>query len=1157
MGGVALGAATNHHGGGPNVTITSGFSSKSAKYGLAGRVDDDAAITHLSWSVKGGVEHALRPAKIFSALVVLKQGENDILVKAVDKAGRKSSAMIVINYGQEMGPGMLASSAKGRAALHKLIDRQMQAMRDRLSKEAPPPATQSAEESVKTLDSSVANLKKTLASLGASTVPTPESEEGSSVVAKKKSPPEKRVDNTAPLIEITSSRDTVSTNYVLAGSATDDTGVSRLTVSLNKNKPKPIKLNHGRFQIPLVLKHGSNVVLVAVADASGHATSQRLEVIVKSPTSDQLIDAAVKRGKLGKNKALVYKIYAAFGVPKVPEKYLGDDSGVTDNHILDEAVSRFNELPVSVKKKIIPFFIPPFYKGSWVTELHKSDNSLAANYSQDPSGAPGYHIRSAVFVKTYSKNGINKTGSWGLGGTVSNRVHHGVIGVSTIYVPPCKLYPGVCQVESGWRYIDGKHVRIWYLNKHFPSDDKADKNGEAYFHPIDLKKETYKQQAEHLLTAMEKHIWPRLTKVMDRKPISDGDLLTNGGNGLLDIAIVPGYLHMKGAAKPDVLGVALKNTSLVGFAGGDFALPYLHFGCRHEPVYIELRRTLSDKVMHDDLAHEFMHALQWAYKTKNCTEDYSWLMESTATWAIDYVFKDDNWEHKFSADFITNPEIPLDKVGNKHEYWAYLFFFYLRWNLQKPELIRYAWEATEHDPPGIKAVIDALGRLKKTLSDVFPVFTVLNTNVPPVNKYRHWDFMDGAEDRKKNIHDYAMYEPLFHPLGGKGDIAAPFMKDKPLKHLSARDFELVFPGGKSASDEVRSVAVYNGYSYKLSIRKRPEGGLKGPVPVETLPVDTWALDALPNAEKHGRRVESTLMLHNKWLHSAKTGKAYATLGPGIMFCHDPGDVNDALVMIPSNSRKKGAGSKLKPVGHSPLVWESDIGCGPWKGEIVARDSGDGQSGAHWTFDTKFTTGNAVQKVSPMFTDKQLQAADSSGAPLPATAFGFAASTSGSEPKRVGMWSLPLGSHFLQYFGAVMSFGTGQTTWTVHGGCDSQGSGQYKVVVVLITYNFVPRGEMRRHMTLAATPESYLAHPLNQHRAELPYQRQDDSGKCYTAHRSEMNVQPIFGKFKPDDGAHASGEIRGADYLNGKKGCQAFGIELETGRKDPKPESPTC
>lgn len=1151
---------------GPDISVTSALMTDSGNYTLAGNIRDDAHLERLSVTLNGGHARSLPISTHFRVPLSLKPGQNEILLEAIDKGGRSARALTVVTLEQAEQSGMLPMSPAGRAALRKLIEKRNAAMRAAFASTPPPAAGQSAAQSLKTLNDKATDLKSTLAALGAATVPGPETEERSMAAAKQKAPPDKRIDNTAPVIEIMSPEAATSTRYVLAGKALDDSGISRFIVSLNKGKPRSVKLDHNRFNVPLSLKSGANVIHVSATDASGYTATSKLRVTAALPSSRQLIDAALSKGKIGKNRALMYKVFAAFGDSRLPARYHGSDPGEADVHILDRVAARFRSLPLSMQKELAPFFLPPYYRGSWLDRrlFPRTGTNRNAGRRQTPAtGFHGYKVMSAVLRRRLPPAGGQATAagaSYEVKAAVAGPYPSGGAAVFTVadaaddrnVMPPCEGQD--CRKSTHWHFVDGVHVRIWYLPKPFPSDTKKLKHTTDWQSATDIRKAqpvyygqhgigVWKAEAMQLRDEYEHKIWPTLTKLMRHKPLSDAHLLPNGGDGRLDIALVPGVIR----DTPSFLGLT------IGYLDEDTCGPH--------SVFIVLRRTLPFATLKTDGAHEFMHAIQASFPTQGCWDDYNWLEESTAVWAQDYVYPKYNWEHFLAANFIHRPKLPLDLKDDgtcrpyvhhkfyklwdrdtcaQHKYWSYLFFFYLRWHFKDPGLIRQTWADAQHENSGVRAAADAVKGKHRKFSDIFPDFTALNLNGGPIDYYHRWDDIGGKGDASKGIDGHANYDVLDAAPSGMGDVAIPFMNpDAPLRHLSARDILVDFSKGKT-----RSVAVYNGYGYKLSDRERPKSGLVGPIPVDTVPVDVLALDALPKSQARGRSVEAVLQLHGKTQKSARNGKPYARLGPGIMFCRNAADKGDTLILVPSDSRLPGEDDRLGPVGKTPTIWKSNIGCGPWTGTITAEDNGGQDSKGHWKFVTNFTTGKNVQRTSPMFTDAQLEKAEATGTPPPATSFGFVSSDSGKDAKRVGIW--PLGSHMLQYFGAVMSFGTGSTTWTVHNAqCGYTGSGSYKVLVVLLTYNFVPRGKMYRHMMLAIAPEAYLLHPLSADKAGLPYMEQEGPHKCHMAQRSDLPIQPLFGEVTAD-GAHAFGKVSGNQYEGGPGGSEYFDIDLETG-----------
>jgi hypothetical protein len=84
-----------------------------------------------------------------------------------------------------------------------------------------------------------------------------------------------------------------------------------------------------------------------------------------TPSSDELIDAARERGEIDEETALIYHVFAAFGDPRLPAKYHGDDTQPSEREIMSELAARFNQLSPQAKATLEPFTIPPYHAGSW------------------------------------------------------------------------------------------------------------------------------------------------------------------------------------------------------------------------------------------------------------------------------------------------------------------------------------------------------------------------------------------------------------------------------------------------------------------------------------------------------------------------------------------------------------------------------------------------------------------------------------------------------------------------------------------------------------------------------------------------------------------------------------------------------------------------
>jgi hypothetical protein len=102
-----------------------------------------------------------------------------------------------------------------------------------------------------------------------------------------------------------------------------------------------------------------------ITAAAGGVTSAPVSVWVNSPGStDHLLAAAVAAGELSADEALVYRVWAAFGDPRLPGKYRGnvDNSDHGDDLLMAEAADRFDALTPEQQDDIGDYFVPPAYE---------------------------------------------------------------------------------------------------------------------------------------------------------------------------------------------------------------------------------------------------------------------------------------------------------------------------------------------------------------------------------------------------------------------------------------------------------------------------------------------------------------------------------------------------------------------------------------------------------------------------------------------------------------------------------------------------------------------------------------------------------------------------------------------------------------------------
>lgn len=126
-------------------------------------------------------------------------------------------------------------------------------------------------------------------------------------------------------------------------------------------------------------------------------------------------------------------------------------------------------------------------------------------------------------------------------------------------------------------------------------------------------------------------------------------------------------------------------------------------------------------------AHEFFHAIQYAYDT---SED-SWLMEGSAVWMEDMVYNDINDYYQYvSVSPIRRPGNPLDFNGIYTVYGGFTFFKFLTRDLHAPNAVRQIWQAANAKHRGVyslEAVKKVIRRHHRSIPTTFARFGAWNT----------------------------------------------------------------------------------------------------------------------------------------------------------------------------------------------------------------------------------------------------------------------------------------------------------------------------------------------------------------------------------------------------------------------------------------------
>ncbi|HSP55279.1 MAG TPA: dockerin type I repeat-containing protein [Dehalococcoidia bacterium] len=221
-------------------------------------------------------------------------------------------------------------------------------------------------------------------------------------------------------------------------------------------------------------------------------------------------------------------------------------------------------------------------------------------------------------------------------------------------------------------------------------------------------------KAAAYLAALEDKIWDRLTGLMGKTPLPDcgASCPSGGGDDRFDIYVVDpsirSYVSWNPVKPPD---------------------------CSKTPSFMVLGAGDSNPI----LAHEFMHAVQFAFDGPADCWEYGWFREASAQWAMDYVYKDDNEEQEMTYSFLSIPERSLDMRNDSHEYGAYLYPFFLVRKFNRPQIVRDIWKTAEDAKVASLAAINQVTAAYGGFETLWPQFTLLNWNTEPVDDYKQWD----------------------------------------------------------------------------------------------------------------------------------------------------------------------------------------------------------------------------------------------------------------------------------------------------------------------------------------------------------------------------------------------------------------------------------
>jgi len=332
-----------------------------------------------------------------------------------------------------------------------------------------------------------------------------------------------------------------------------------------------------------------------------------------------------------------------------------------------------------------------------------------------------------------------------------------------------------CRGQSeGWITVNGTNakVNVWY---------KSGVSG-------------HMEKAQLISDAIENDIWPKLIGGLGfNSPLDDSSIFgCDGGSAKLDVYLVSG-IDVRALAVPEGLN-------------GHQAPVFMLVNTDKLPTTKELKGAI---------AHEFMHGIQWSYKTKSMQSSYGWMRDAMANWAIDQVYeKTLQLEQDYADCFTSKPALSLDDMSKGNcsnpkwwavgrEYGAYLFFQFIA-KTDGANKVKLALENTKTMATSLEAVDAAITggfreqwwKFAKTLWNQAPIDTQSNS-------FKQWD--DLKETPKQRDIDGDLH-------GAPEALYDQFERDQ--DNLSSRYYHFTF-----SDPNTRSILFYNGFFDQIKAGK--------------------------------------------------------------------------------------------------------------------------------------------------------------------------------------------------------------------------------------------------------------------------------------------------------------------------------------------------
>lgn len=420
------------------------------------------------------------------------------------------------------------------------------------------------------------------------------------------------------------------------------------------------------------------------------------------------------------------------------------------------------------------------------------------------------------------------------------------------------------------------------------------------------------------IASVVEEIYRKETELFGRVPLSDANEPCNGGDGKVDIYLSP--LDMAGRMPAQTVAYPNRCEKVPAYIVVNPIAMTLSMG-RASVASPSARNKQRWKSV---LAHEFLHVLQFGMDRQAACADYKWLDEATATWIIDHVDPQGNFEDgggvpasngfarrqgKFHMNYLYNDHrVSIENASPESNpelngYGDYLFFQYLARNHQ-PETIAQIFDATigMASVEAMATVVDSKGGMKALWPDF--ALTLWNDDVDHVLDY--WSTQDSYD-----IGLAGVYSPRAGMVGASAKLKTLEIGQKGQPRTSIKLFDNALIGA----------------NYEFQPRSTLYEHLKFSDATVHSVYFSNSVAAFPN--KEFMKVQVKKKIGGQWQATEDwTGEPFK------QFCLDKKDERlEELLIVVSNSEVNRANEQpfRIPKNFPMRVSTSNVGCWQWQG----------------------------------------------------------------------------------------------------------------------------------------------------------------------------------------------------------------------------------